>query len=105
MRPPVHDRARSVAVAAVRAPGPWIPGWFPLVAERAHPHVGPRQDEAEIAVMGVRMRLALDEYTQRRYFYHCYEAPDLRFLQRVLRPGDHVVDVGAHVGLVSLVAA
>lgn len=86
-------------------PGPWVPGWFPLVAERAHHALSLPEGEREVEVLGVRMALDTTEYTQRRYFYHCYEAPELHFLRRVLRPGDTVADVGAHVGIVALVAA
>jgi FkbM family methyltransferase len=42
---------------------------------------------------------------QRRFYYHCYEAPEARFVARWLRPGDVVADVGAHVGFFTLLAA
>jgi FkbM family methyltransferase len=51
------------------------------------------------------MRLDLREYTQRRFYYHCYEAEEVRFLRRWLGPGDVMVDVGAHVGLFVLYGA
>jgi FkbM family methyltransferase len=51
------------------------------------------------------MRLDVAEYTQRRFYYHCYEAEEARFLSRWLRPGDAMIDVGAHVGLFVLFGA
>jgi FkbM family methyltransferase len=51
------------------------------------------------------MRLDIAEYTQRRFYYHCYEAEEARFLRRWLRQGDVMLDVGAHVGLFTLYAA
>jgi FkbM family methyltransferase len=81
-----------------------VPGWFPLVAERVHRRLR-LEPEAEISLLGVRMHVDTREYTQRRYFYHCHEGSELRFLRRSLRPGDAVLDVGAHVGLFTLVAA
>jgi FkbM family methyltransferase len=82
-----------------------VPGWFPLVAERAHGLLSPEQGDAVVEVLGSRMRLDLREYTQRRFYYHCYEAEEARFLDRWLRPGDTMVDVGAHVGLFVLYGA
>jgi FkbM family methyltransferase len=95
----------ELSLPILRAPGPWIPGWFPLVAERAHRALSVVEGEREIELLGSKMVVDTSEYTQRRYFYHCYEAPELHFLRRVLRPGDVVADVGAHVGIVVLVAA
>lgn len=39
---------------------------------------------------------------QRLYAIRAYERPFLRFLARVLRPGDRVIDGGAHVGYIAL---
>ncbi len=82
-----------------------MPGWFPLVAERAHGFLAPPDGDATVEVLGSRMSLDLREYTQRRFYYHCYEAEEARFLKRWLRPGDVMVDVGAHVGLFVLYGA
>ena len=90
---------------ALRAPGPYVPGWFPLVADRVHGVLSPEAGSATIDVLGSRMRLDVEEYTQRRFYYHCYEAEEARFLSRWLRTGDMMVDVGAHVGLFVLYGA
>ena len=92
-------------VEALRLPGPFVPGWFPLVIERLDPIVGPPRGERTARVLGSQMCLDTRESMQRRYFYHCYEAPEAAFLRRWLRPGDHVADVGAHVGVFTLLAA
>jgi FkbM family methyltransferase len=92
-------------VRALRLPGPHVPGWYPLVAERAHRvfHLG--NGIRTVAVLGSQMALDSGEYMQRRFYYHCYEAPAVRFFKRWLTPGDVVLDVGAHVGLFTLLAA
>ena len=51
------------------------------------------------------MELDTQEYMQRRFYYHCYEAHELAFLERWLRRGDRMIDIGAHVGLFTLVGA
>jgi FkbM family methyltransferase len=56
-------------------------------------------------VNGALMRLDLDEYVQRRIYYRCHEVPEARFVRRLLRPGDHVLDVGANIGFFTLTAA
>ena len=90
---------------AIRLPGPYLPGWFPLVADRAHHLLGAKGGIRTVDLLGSRMKLDVGEYMQRRFYYHCYEAPEVRFFQRWLRPGDAVADVGAHVGFFTLLAA
>lgn len=92
-------------VRALRLPGPHVPGWYPLVAERAHRafHLG--SGIRTVDVLGSQMALDPDEYMQRRFYYHCYEAPAVRFFKRWLTGGDVVLDVGAHVGLFTLLAS
>jgi FkbM family methyltransferase len=82
-----------------------IPGWFPLVVERVHPHVSEEARPVETKLDGFRMRLDLNDYTQRRIYYGCHEPRELALVRRLLRPGDTVLDVGAHVGLFTLLAA
>lgn len=96
---------RAVAVAGIRAPGPNVPGWFPLVAERAHRFVAPPPGIHRVELLGCALELDTREYMQRRYYYHCYEARELAFLERWLRPGDRLIDIGALVGLFTLVGA
>jgi FkbM family methyltransferase len=92
-------------VRALRLPGPHVPGWYPLVAERAHRALHLGNGIRTVEVLGSRMALDSGEYMQRRFYYHCYEAPAVRFFKRWLRDGDAVLDVGAHVGLFTLLAA
>lgn len=102
--PPVLARP---VVELLRLPGRTlpIPGWFPLVVEAVHPTVRPASGRARTRVDGMWMDLDLDEYVQRRIHYHCHEIPDARWVRRMLRPGDHVLDVGANVGFFTLIAA
>jgi FkbM family methyltransferase len=94
-----------MVVEALRVPGPFVPGWFPLVVERLHRHVGPTRDDTSAVVLGSRMSLDTREHTQRRYFYHCYETAIAACLRRFVRPGDTVIDIGAYVGIFTLLAA
>ena len=82
-----------------------IPGWFSLVVEQLHPHVTDGASIAEVEQAGVRMRVNLEEYTQRRIYYGSYEPGEVAVLTRLLRPGDVALDVGAHVGFFTLLAA
>jgi FkbM family methyltransferase len=96
---------RAVATAALRAPGPHVPGWFPLVAERADRFVGPPPGIHRVELLGCVMELDTREYLQKRAYYHCYEARELAFLERWLRAGDRMIDIGANVGVFTLVGA
>ncbi|HYZ93731.1 MAG TPA: FkbM family methyltransferase [Actinomycetota bacterium] len=91
-------------VAAMRVPAPLLPGWFPLVVERVHRFLGPR-GEHDVEVDGFQMTVDVGEYIQRRLFYRCHEPHESRLVQRLLRPGDVFVDVGAHVGFFTLIGA
>ena len=82
-----------------------IPGWFPLVVDRLHPLASPPSSRAEVEIAGRRMELNLDDYVQRRIYYGCHEPREIAFLRRALRPGDVVLDVGAHVGYFTVIAA
>jgi FkbM family methyltransferase len=82
-----------------------VPGWFPVVVERFHPAIAGGLEEIEVVRHRVRMRLDVSDYTQRRIFYDSHEPAELKFVQKFLRPGDVVLDVGAHVGIFSLVSA
>lgn len=75
------------------------------MVERVAPRLAPVHGEHRVELLGSKMQLQVDEYMQRRFYYHCYEAPEVRFVKRWLRRGDAVVDVGAHVGFFTLLAA
>jgi FkbM family methyltransferase len=92
-------------VRALRVPAPYVPGWFPLVVERAHGFLPPKEEVRTVELLGSRMTLDLGEYVQRRFYYHCYENSAVGFFRRWIRPGDVALDVGAHVGLFTLLAA
>lgn len=94
-----------VLTRALRLFGPHVPGWFPLVVERLAPRFAPVHGVQQVRLLDSNMQLYVDEYMQRRFYYHCYEAPEVRFIKRWLRRGDLVVDVGAHVGFFTLLAA
>jgi FkbM family methyltransferase len=97
--------ARAVT-SLLRLPGRTypLPGWFPLVVERLHPLLE-RSTEVDVAIKGARMHLDLRDYAQRRIYYLAHEGAELRFIESFLRPGDLVLDVGAHVGLFSLASS
>jgi FkbM family methyltransferase len=59
---------------------------------------------AVIDVGGARLKLDLRESLQRDFLFGLYDRPELELVRRELAGGDFV-DVGAHVGMYSLVAA
>ncbi|NTU86363.1 MAG: FkbM family methyltransferase [Chloroflexales bacterium] len=61
----------------------------------------------EGTIRGFRMRLDPSEFLERvLLFYPQYwDAAEISFLERSLRPGDTFVDIGAHVGFYTLAAA
>ena len=99
--------ATRAVLGFLRLPGRTvqIPGWFPLVVERAHPHLTSDDGPVEVETDGFRMRLDLRDYIQRRIYYRAHERAEVAFVKSFLRPGDVVLDVGAHVGLFTLVSA
>lgn len=90
-----------------RVPGRWAPvkGWS-VATEWLHRYAhGDSGDVVHQSVYGVKLRLDLRDYTQRVMYYDAYETHELNFMTAVLRPGDVVLDIGANVGLFTLVAA
>lgn len=55
---------------------------------------------------GSMMRVQLNDYGGRSmYFFGDYDPKVTVLLRRLLRPGDHLIDIGANFGLISLMAA
>lgn len=54
---------------------------------------------------GVQLTLDPRDYVQRSAYFRDYEPETVRAFRTLLRPGDWVVDVGANVGVFSLLAA
>lgn len=65
----------------------------------------PRSGVVEIAA-DIRLQLNLDDYLQRWIFCHRLEDEhDYYLMSRILKKGEHFIDVGANIGIVSLLAA
>ena len=60
--------------------------------------ITPATGQRACSVFGCRMTLDLAEYNQRRAYFGCHEEAEIRMLQKWLRPGMVVVDVGANLG-------
>lgn len=54
---------------------------------------------------GVKLRLHFDSAIARDIYCHDHEAGERAFVRRLLRPGDVFVDVGANLGLYSIIAS
>jgi len=54
---------------------------------------------------GVRMRLHFDSELSRLIYVDDFERTEREFLKKFLKPGDLFVDIGANIGLFSLIAA
>lgn len=76
-----------------------------LVAMRAARAI---TEPLDVAFRGTRLRLAPSESVAERsvvFFPQLYDRVELNYLTSRLRPGDTFIDVGAHVGVYSLVAS
>ncbi len=80
-----------------------VPGWYMLVVEPVARRV--RGKARAVSPSGAVMQLDLGEFVQRKHWFRSYERNEIRFLHRVLRPGDVMVDVGANVGVLAVEAA
>ena len=101
--PPRWSRS---AVALLRVPPRLypIPGWFPLVVERLERFIALPSGCVEAEINGAQMQLDLGDYIQRRIYFHSHEPHETALFRRVLRRGDVVLDVGAHVGYFTILA-
>lgn len=100
------NRANALTRIA-RLPGRRAPlkGWR-LVTEVLHRRINPADtDVVHKSVYGVRLRLDLNDYIQRGIYYDAWETHELNFAEAALRGGDVFIDVGANVGIFTLVAA
>jgi FkbM family methyltransferase len=103
----MSERTSNLMLAAARLPGRRFPvkGWS-VVTEHLHPLIAnPASEVTHQTPWGVTMRLDLTDYVQRCIYYDAFEVEELDFMRGLLRPGDVVVDAGAHVGYFTLVAA
>jgi FkbM family methyltransferase len=88
-----------------------VPRLFPLkgwtvVTDRLHPYiVDGTTDVVHRTPEGLEVHLDLEDYIQRGIFYDAWETPELAFARAILRPGDIMFDVGANVGIFTLVGA
>jgi FkbM family methyltransferase len=88
-----------------------VPRLFPLkgwtiVTERLHPYVvDGTTDVVHRTRDGLDLHLDLHDYIQRGIFYEAWETPELAFARAILRPGDIMFDIGANVGIFTLVGA
>jgi FkbM family methyltransferase len=88
----------------IAAPGRFVPGWFPLVADPLSRRLGPHT-VVEASIAGSRMRLDPNDYTQRKILFRSFEPREVRVVKHLVRPGDICVDVGANVGFFTLLFA
>jgi hypothetical protein len=66
----------------------------------------PAQDRMIPRIDGLRVRLlASSQQSQACHYYGVPDWPSMQFLRRYLRPGDLCADIGANVGLYSLLMA
>lgn len=82
-----------------------LKGWT-LLTETLHPQIaGSIVDVVHRTPEGLNFHLDFDDYIQRSIFYGVYEPAELAFARAILRPGDVMVDIGANLGIFTLVAA
>jgi len=81
-----------------------FPGRLRLV-DRLVPHLA--TERRVRGLIGARTRIDLDlrRFEQRRIYFGLYEPDETAVIRNMLRPADTVLDVGAHIGYYSLLAA
>lgn len=82
----------------------WIPGIFELVIDRiaANRYQGIVRERNWA---GQKFSFDLSDYIQRKAFFNCFERRELLFLRKSCQLGSIGIDVGANVGLITLVMA
>jgi FkbM family methyltransferase len=70
-------------------------------------HLRTPRPTVEFEVMGFRVRLNPHEYVDRELLFRpqLYEHVELEYVRNQLRPGDTFVDIGANIGVYSLLAS
>src|ERR1051326_5007580 len=83
--------------------------WRPFVLRRREAwwkaHAGEVRSFLFDVQPGVRLRLHLDSELSRLIYCRHFESTERAFLNAFLRPGDTFVDVGANIGLFTVIAA
>lgn len=103
----VQSALNSVLVAFMRLPGRHFPikGWA-QVTELLHRRMRrPKVEATYRNQYGVILRLDLTDLIQRSIYYDTWECDELNLLIDVMRPGDVMLDIGANIGLFSMVGA
>lgn len=54
---------------------------------------------------GIRFQLDLQDKIAREIYYYAFSPRDIRALHRLIGPGQHILDIGAHIGYFSLLFA
>lgn len=89
-----------------------LPGWGPLYETLVEPRQGAIWRDAGSRILedklhGYEVALDMGAWSQRLTYFlgRYYDLPTQLALMRALRPGDHVFDIGANIGMLSLLAA
>lgn len=83
-------------------------GKFKILNSIYFRYIAPKQKTSLVSSLsyGIRMNLDVSEFLQAHLFlYGSYELPSVRFIRRVIAPGDVVADVGAQIGYITLAMA
>jgi len=104
------DRPSDFALRWLAPISRGLPAWRAcrFVARRLRKHYGRKPRENVLAeVAGARMNLAPGDYVEGQLLFgpQFYEPGEREYVRTHLRPGDCFVDLGAHVGLYTLLAA
>ncbi|MGB0384279.1 MAG: hypothetical protein ACPGWR_05575 [Ardenticatenaceae bacterium] len=79
--------------------------YLPFLCDMAGKALVPTGSIVKGHVGQYQMSFDFTDLIQRRMYFGVYEQPDTQLLQKVLRPGDIFLDIGANVGYYSLVAS
>jgi FkbM family methyltransferase len=96
------DAAKSGARSGIRRLLPLLPRGKSRLLSIVSPWLTPYTGVETRRIGGYRIRLDHRIRATRLMAYDVYEAAELRFLRKLLRPGDVVFDVGANVGYMAV---
>lgn len=81
-----------------------LPGRY-VLAETAAKVLAPRTKVVEGHLGRYRLTYNFNDLIQRQIYFGLYDRPETELLNRILKPGDFFLDIGANVGYYSLVAS
>ena len=97
---------RALIIRVLLSTKPYFhPRVFTFLIRVFWPLLSERDGYLPVRYRGLEIRVDLREAAEQEIFLHRYDPPLCALVEKICRPGDNVVDVGANVGVISATAA